>query len=175
MNYMHSHGDWIHSNLMWSIAYCSRMSTFMSDRQLYELVARAESRNHQMSVSGVLLVRGNCFLQILEGHAGFVHELYQSIAADSRHTSVTKLLDAPIAGPAFSGWPMRLITIDDISREERDIVERALDAVERHPAEAPLETDLACLSACSGALARGVYRKPDAAVAGSPRIRDHLS
>jgi hypothetical protein len=154
-----------HRNSPWSIAYFSRASAPLSDKQLYELAARAESRNRQLSVSGVLLVRNNHFFQVLEGHVGFVSDLYQQIAADPRHTSVTKVLDAPIARPAFSGWPMRLITTEDISLEELDIVGRALDALERHAGDETRNLDLAALVACSNALVRGVYRRPVGAIA----------
>ena len=144
----------------WSIAYCSRMSRFISDEGVYELAASAESRNRQMGVSGVLLVRNSCFFQVLEGHVGFVRDLYQRILADPRHTAVTKVLDASITEPVFSGWPMRLVTVEDIAHEERAIVSRALDGLERHDGDDRRTLDLASLSACSGALARGVYRKP---------------
>jgi len=158
--------DWLtHRNSPWSIAYFSRASTPLSDKQLYELVARAESRNHRINLCGVLLVRNNHFFQVLEGHVGFVSDLYQQIAADPRHTCVTKVLDAPIARPAFSGWHMRLITIEDISLEERDIVGCALDALERHAGDETHNLDLAALEACSNALVRGVYRRPIGAIA----------
>ena len=112
----------------------------------------------------MLLVRNNRFFQILEGHVGIVGDLYERIAADPHHTGVTKVTDAPIAQPAFGGWHMRLITLDDVALEERDIVGRALDALERYDGGETHTLDLTALAACSNALVRGVYRRPIGAI-----------
>jgi len=150
----------------WSIAYCSRMTKFLTEAQLYELAAAASACNHRLGIRGLLLIRGRTFFQILEGSEGFVRYLYGRIALDTRHTSVTKVIDGPIDHPRFGDWHMRLVTPDDISPDERSIVGAALDAFERHGGFEPQTPILPDLKACSDALARGVYRNPPTTLVG---------
>jgi hypothetical protein len=150
------------------------MTRDLADAELYDLAKSAEFFNLQHNVSGILLVERNHFFQILEGRRDVVSDLYKRILVDRRHHNVTKVIDAAIRHPDFRGWAMRLITTQDITEADREIVLRALDAVEHHGATSD-DQDLAPLKACLSAMARGVHRCPSAPrggkLAAAPRKR----
>lgn len=65
---------------------------------------RCNIRDH---VTGALIVRGDLFLQLLEGPEGKVNATYQRIRVDDRHADVTRLMQRRITARLFPGWAMR--------------------------------------------------------------------
>jgi hypothetical protein len=113
---------------LWSMAYCSRMSTPLSDDALAGLAIHAAARNRTLGIVGVLFVAGNRFLQVLEGERGSLLWLYSQIAEDTRHRRVTRLMDMPIQQRAFTGWSMRLICETDLAASTRLSIVESLES-----------------------------------------------
>ena len=97
-------------------------------------------------------------IQILEGENSAVSWLYDRIARDPRHAPVVKLLDRPIAKRDFAGWPMRLITIDDLAKRERWTVLNALESADLSDVLAAVKLPTDALVACPWAITEGVFR-----------------
>jgi len=58
-------------------------------------------------VTGNLICHSDLFLQMLEGTSKAVHQLYEKILADDRHTDIVKLRDEKSELRLFPSWAMR--------------------------------------------------------------------
>jgi hypothetical protein len=85
--------------------------------ELGRLFTQARSRNKARQVTGALLLSGDSFVQVLEGDEAVVRGLYDTIAGDPRHGSVTLLEAAVVPQRRFARWAMARVSDD----EERDI------------------------------------------------------
>lgn len=74
------------------------------DRVLAELVGAALIKNRALGISGSLIFSGHRFAQCLQGNVKAVDALMKTIAADSRHTHVSIVVDRAIARRSYSGW-----------------------------------------------------------------------
>ena len=92
-----------------------RMLSYLSNAQLpalerkasiQQLMEVAQKRNDELEISGVLFLRGNTFLQTIEGPDDALKEVFQSIVADSRHNSICFLVSEAIERRRFSGWSL---------------------------------------------------------------------
>ena len=90
------------------LLYVSEATRPMSDADLDALLATARHFNQEHGITGVLFYRGGQFLQLLEGDASQLRELYQRIERDPRHLAVEKLLDRPVDQRFFPDWSMAL-------------------------------------------------------------------
>ncbi|WP_161599620.1 BLUF domain-containing protein [Hymenobacter nivis] len=95
------------------LLYRSRAVHPFSEAQLLNLLEQARTYNAQHDLTGLLCYsRDGHFVQVLEGEATTVHELFAHILRDGRHQQVTVLSDA--AGPArmFSDWRMAFAQVE---------------------------------------------------------------
>ncbi|MFW5944412.1 MAG: BLUF domain-containing protein [Bacteroidota bacterium] len=88
------------------LVYVSFASKPLSEKELEALLKEIRKRNEQHEVTGLLLYNDLNFIQIIEGVADTIHELYNIIDQDNRHTNVVKLLEEPIEKRAFPDWSM---------------------------------------------------------------------
>jgi Sensors of blue-light using FAD len=80
--------------------------------ELGTLFSTARRNNKKAGVTGALLLTGDWFVQVLEGDEPTVRTLYEAIAKDPRHDSVT-LLDTVEAGDrVFGRWSMAKVAED---------------------------------------------------------------
>ena len=93
----------------------------MSNDELLELVETAAKNNLKDKITGLLLIAGEQFLQVLEGDPEKVNALFQKICRDERHHSVELITFEPTTDPYFSDWNMRLIYLYDLPMEQRRI------------------------------------------------------
>ena len=104
---------------MHHLVYSSNASFGLTEAELHQHLGRWRSTNASLNITGLLLfsTEGN-IIQVLEGDAHMVHQLYAVIAADVRHRNVVKLADGPVSGRAFADWSMRFRSIEpaDFSR-----------------------------------------------------------
>lgn len=78
-----------------------------ADRELTNIVTVSVDRNGRAGVTGALLYsEGRRFAQALEGDASAVRPIMDSIRADTRHTNIVMLHDAPVAQRRFANWAM---------------------------------------------------------------------
>lgn len=81
--------------------------------QLDSMLDRARRRNSEVSVTGILLLSGGHFLQVLEGHHRVLASLFGRIAADPRHKKVIQLAWLQTPERLFGKWYMGLLNLDE--------------------------------------------------------------
>ncbi|MEO1137942.1 MAG: BLUF domain-containing protein [Pseudomonadota bacterium] len=109
------------------LVYASRPFGF-DDTTLAGILLDARRCNERDNITGALIVRGDLYLQLLEGPRRAVQACYSRIRRDDRHVEPRKLLDRSTATRLFPGWAMR----DDPARSWVWSIEQVRDgAVER--------------------------------------------
>jgi hypothetical protein len=88
---------------------------------LEELVVHAKERNTACGITGLLVLSGKRFLQVLEGPVSFVNELLAKIMADPRHSRVELLAYEMVAVPIFYDWSMTVLRLDEVPSPTREI------------------------------------------------------
>ena len=78
-----------------SLVYRSRAVAPFDEAGLQNLLASAQRRNREAAVTGMLIYDDGRFIQWLEGPAEGVARVWQVTRADSRHTDIEVLGDAP--------------------------------------------------------------------------------
>src|ERR1700734_2023146 len=71
---------------IFSLLYLSEGSVPFSQADLRELLRKANENNSKLGITGLLLFKGENFLQVLEGERETVLALYKKITQDPRHT-----------------------------------------------------------------------------------------
>lgn len=101
-------------NPAFRLMYRSRSLIPPADRkvELGELFSKARSNNKKRQVCGALLVVGDSFVQVLEGHESTVRKLYGRISHDPRHEAVTLLQAGPVDDSVFARWAMAEVSVE---------------------------------------------------------------
>jgi hypothetical protein len=81
--------------------------------ELAEMLTKARAKNHRLGVTGMLLYKAGLFLQVLEGDASRVRDLYATIASDPRHRACSVVQESPISCRQFSDWSMAFRNLDE--------------------------------------------------------------
>lgn len=95
------------------LLYRSQAVERLTATQLTELLEQARTWNEAHGLTG-LLCYGNDghFVQVLEGHASEVHDLYAKIQQDKRHHNVQLLSDRATGSRWFTDWQMAFVEAD---------------------------------------------------------------
>ncbi|MBT2503670.1 BLUF domain-containing protein [Curtobacterium sp. ISL-83] len=101
-----------------SIVYMSRATQPFDADDLAELLRGSRLRNEALGVSGLLLVKGDRFMQLLEGPAFSVDDRFAAISRDPRHGEVKSLIREDIERRRFDAWSMAYRTLDDADVEQ---------------------------------------------------------
>ena len=91
-----------------ALIYVSRACQPMTVEALAELQAQAAANNRAAGISGCLLYRDGCFMQLLEGQRERLMTLYDRIRNDRRHTDCRLVMNAPVALRTFRDWGMAM-------------------------------------------------------------------
>lgn len=91
---------------MFELAYTSRASEMMTEKQLQILHDEAILFNQKQNITGLLLYNDGIFFQVLEGEESSIQSLYASIKNDFRHYDVRTIYQQPLAQRNFSNWAM---------------------------------------------------------------------
>lgn len=94
------------------LVYTSSASLVPTDSDLMELLFRAQSRNLQLNITGILLYGIGTYLQVLEGEPEDVHTVYQSILNDDRSNHHVVLIEEKITQRDFPDWSMGFRNIE---------------------------------------------------------------
>jgi len=90
------------------VAYASEACVELPDQAVRDLLESARRNNAAIGVTGMMLLVGASFFQILEGELDAVTPLYAKIARDPRHRRIVKLIQEPIEHRDFQDWSMGL-------------------------------------------------------------------
>jgi hypothetical protein len=85
------------------LAYVSRAAALGANAR-YLLLKRARTDNARRQLTGLLISVGDLYIQALEGEAGMVEAVYNTIARDERHSHPTTLFVRPISERMFMAW-----------------------------------------------------------------------
>lgn len=94
------------------------------NEDLRDLVQRSTESNRAAGITGLLLLSGNRFLQVLEGPADAVNDLFGRIIRDKRHRDVRLLTYEPICETYFDDWNMYLVDLFDLPKAPREYLAR---------------------------------------------------
>jgi hypothetical protein len=85
------------------LIYVSR-ATAMDESAQCRMLKQARFDNARRHLTGMLVRLGNIYIQELEGEPGMVEAVFQTIARDTRHTEVKRLLVRPLSERWFPAW-----------------------------------------------------------------------
>ncbi|BCX48024.1 Blue-light sensor BLUF [Haloferula helveola] len=94
----------------------------LSNETLLELAKTSAERNDARGITGLLLLSGESFLQVLEGPSGEVNDLYLRISRDDRHGKLRLLIFEPIVRRTFEDWAMHVVDLDELPMAQRDFL-----------------------------------------------------
>jgi hypothetical protein len=97
-------------------------ASFLPNEDLRELVHKSAENNAALGITGLLLLSGDQFLQVLEGPARAVNQLFNRIIRDDRHHDVELIAFEQIGPKYFDDWCMHLVDLFDLSRQPRDLL-----------------------------------------------------
>jgi hypothetical protein len=95
------------------LVYQSRANNEMSTADLEELLRVARRNNQNADLTGLLLYHEGDFLQVLEGPADKVDEVFGVIRNDPRHYRVNTIVDRTVSARSFADWQMAYYEITD--------------------------------------------------------------
>ena len=95
-----------------TLTYWSRATHPMGEEELLELLRKSRRNNGRRNITGLLLYRDQCFLQVLEGPEPVVSTLIQTIESDPRHHSF-RTLCREVGPRQFGDWQMGFENLDD--------------------------------------------------------------
>jgi hypothetical protein len=84
----------------------------MTYPEIRDINERAQHRNAQANLSGLLVYGSRRFLQVLEGDRQGVTSTYHRILSDARHRDLLLIDVSEVAERHFANWAMRLIVVD---------------------------------------------------------------
>ena len=94
----------------------------VSNQMLRELEQQAIAANAQRDITGLLVLTGNVFVQVLEGGPLELTALFSTIAADRRHRAVELLSVRSVGERLFEDWSMRAVDLYDLPGEKRALM-----------------------------------------------------
>jgi hypothetical protein len=117
------------------LVYVSTAAPDLSLPELRRIVARAEMRNRQLDVTGMLMLVRSEFLQVLEGRSEVLDEVVGFISRNPRHHGIRLIDRQPVAMRRFERWHMGLLVTDALAdavtalKEGRTTVDAVVDAM----------------------------------------------
>lgn len=91
----------------------------MRNEEIAVLTDKAAKNNREAGITGLLILTGDQFLQVLEGESGKVNALFQKICQDPRHREIELIEYEEPADSYFDDWNMRLVDLFDLPLEKR--------------------------------------------------------
>ena len=97
---------------MFQIVYTSTAAMPFEKAELMALLKGSVQRNTRAGITGLLLYRDDCFMQVLEGEESAVVRLFAKISRDPRHHHVIPLIHEPIEQRYFPSSAMAFRDLD---------------------------------------------------------------
>jgi hypothetical protein len=104
---------------MLQLAYVSSTQPLLNGPDIADLLIKSRANNARLGVTGILLYKAGCVLQVLEGGEAEVTALFEAIRTDRRHRSVLLLFQRRIESPDFPDWRMAFRDLN--SKEVADL------------------------------------------------------
>jgi hypothetical protein len=94
------------------LIYVSTAFSELGAGDLERILESAVRRNTALNVTGMLLYADGSFMQVLEGEAAAVDEVFARVENDTRHTGIFLIERAPIDERSFDKWSMGFKRLD---------------------------------------------------------------
>jgi hypothetical protein len=94
------------------LCYASTATRELTRADLLEILSYARQHNAEKGITGLLLFQGGHFLQVLEGEADQVRDLFKHISKDERHEQVTLLFEELVSQSQYPDWSMGFQALD---------------------------------------------------------------
>lgn len=91
--------------------YISRRINPDDDQELQDILDKSRENNAVSHITGLLLVSGEYFLQVLEGRITCVSQTLEKVYRDPRHTDVRLVLFHEVSSLLFAKWSMAQLEI----------------------------------------------------------------
>lgn len=104
------------------LVYVSAAALPQTPDDLSHILARSRDNNRRDGITGLLIYHDMTFIQLLEGAPDAIARCFARISRDSRHGSVARVLDGPVAARSFPEWQMGFADPRDMAPEMRDRV-----------------------------------------------------
>jgi hypothetical protein len=88
------------------LIYVSEAAAALNPDDVERILQRARQKNRLHDVSGMLLFDSKAFLQVIEGDALALSDLYGRLTQDSRHTRLKILEFTEVPQRLFGDWAM---------------------------------------------------------------------
>lgn len=105
------------------------------------ILAKSQTNNRRVGVTGALMFNAGCFAQVLEGSRTAVEDVFERIQQDERHSDVSLLAFDATDARAFEDWSMGFVgaSVDDAARYGALVQDSGFDPA-RMTGEALFET-----------------------------------
>lgn len=99
------------------LMYASRAAAQVDQAALLAILRQCKENNPSTGITGLLChcPASGIFIQVLEGGRSAVNQLYNRIAADTRHTDVELLSYQEIGERRFAGWVMGQVNMQRLN------------------------------------------------------------
>lgn len=118
-------------NSLDQLVYCSRarLGDAQAVEQIADIVHVSTVRNARVGITGALTLRGDVFVQLLEGSPTELDILMLHLHFDARHEDIVVLARERIAQRAFPAWGMTAPRPDHLATGDLDrlIAQRSTD------------------------------------------------
>lgn len=94
------------------LLYVSGAARSLREEDIEQILATSRSNNPRLGITGMLLVAGDAFIQVLEGEVGAVQGLAEHIRRDPRHRNFMVLVEQDAPRRAFARWDMGFKRLD---------------------------------------------------------------
>jgi hypothetical protein len=88
------------------IIYISTARRRPTEAEIQDILEVSRRNNRRDGLSGLLIVAGQRFLQVLEGDREPLEQAYERIKVDARHFALVQLEWAQVEGRSFPEWQM---------------------------------------------------------------------
>ena len=88
------------------LVYVSNRNQNCSQKEIDNILGSCEKNNPKLNITGVLLYSDKKFIQLVEGDAKVITNLYDKIKGDSRHSNTMMISFGPIKEKSFPSWNM---------------------------------------------------------------------
>lgn len=100
--------------ICYQLLYVSKASDSINESLIDQIIGKAKDYNEKNGITGILLYRGEIFLQLLEGEKSAVERLFQKIAKDRRHANLTRIFEIEENERIFPNWAMGYREVTDL-------------------------------------------------------------
>ena len=71
------------------LIYVSSAKKLLCEEELNDMLTQARKANKKHHITGLLLYQDGNFMQVIEGEAGKIEQLFTNISEDYRHSAIT--------------------------------------------------------------------------------------